>query len=552
MTDSIFPEKATLAASQDSATTPRTSTRLPVEILREGTKRLQSLALIYAALFVIVFFGVNLAKGAVRPELFAEPRSLFTGAAILLGLGFFAIARYANLPLHRMMDLGLVFLVVSTLGLSLANMWDAYPTWDQEVFGVPVFIPWECVWIIIFPLIAPNTPGKTLLAALGAASTAPLVLFLSMAFGATSPEVPFSSMLIFFLVTTYLCAFVAYMIARGIYRFGARLREAQIIGCYRLVKLLGAGGMGEVWVAEHCMLARPAAIKLIRPQMLGADEATRSAVLRRFEREAQATAALHSCHSISLYDFGTTEDGSFYYVMELLEGMNLKELVKIYGPISATRTVYLLQQACHSLAEAHARGMIHRDIKPANIFVCHQGLDLDFVKVLDFGLVKAPAGLRRDETELTVEGMMYGTPGFIAPEIALGKTDIDVRADIYGLGCVAYWLLTGERVFEGETPMAEAVHHIQSPPVPPSQRTRNAIPKGLEQVILASLEKEPSDRPQNAIELSRLLGQSVENGMWTQVDARDWWALHAPEWREKPGVALSPACPPGGSLQIGQ
>lgn len=526
--DSILPCKIYTTDSREAATAKPSISRLPTEILREGSTRLQIAALLYAALFVIVFFGVNLAKGALRPALFAEPRSLFAGAAILVSLGFFAMTRYANIRLDLKMDLGMIFLVVSTFGISLANMWDCCQVWDEEIFAVPMQIPWECVWIIVFPLLAPNTPGKTLLAALGAASTAPLVLLLSMSFGATNPDAPFPTLLAYFLVTTYLSALLVYTISRGIYRIGARLKEAQDIGSYHLVEPLGSGGMGEVWVAKHQLLARPAAIKLIRPEMLGADEATRKVVSKRFQREAQATAALHSCHSISLHDFGVTAEGSFYFVMELLDGMNLNELIKNFGPISAARTVYLLQQACHSLADAHAHGMIHRDVKPANIFICRQGLEYDFVKVLDFGLVKTRERPQPEATELTVEGMVYGTPGFMAPEIAMGKTDIDARADLYGLGCVAYWLLTGERVFKAETPMAEAIHHIQSQPIPPSIRTQVAIPEPLEQAILACLEKDPADRPQTAVELSKRLGESVADGAWSQEDAMEWWERRVP------------------------
>ena len=195
MMNSILPQKATIPPTQDTTAATPSISRLPTEILMEGSKRLQVAALLYAAMFVTVFFGVNLAKGSMRPELFIEPRSLISGAAVLLGLAFFAIARYASIRLDRLMDLGLIFLVVSTLGLSLANTWDAYPTWEDEIFSVPVLIPWECVWIIIFPLLAPNTPGKTLLASLGAASTAPLALLLSMVFGATSPNAPIPELL---------------------------------------------------------------------------------------------------------------------------------------------------------------------------------------------------------------------------------------------------------------------------------------------------------------------------------------------------------------------
>jgi serine/threonine-protein kinase len=525
MMDTILPEKLT---APPSSVTPSIS-RLPDEILRDGSKRLQVASLLYASGILIVFFGVNLAKGSVRPGLFIEPRSLIAGAAVLMGLGFFAVARYASIPLTKLMDLGLIFLVLSTFLLSMANTWDAYPTWEQDVFGVPVLIPFECVWILIFPLLAPNTPGKTLLAAYTAATTVPLALLLSMAFGATSPDAPFASLAAYFLITIYLCAFLAYVISRSIYKVGARLKEAQDIGSYCLDELLGAGGMGEVWVAEHCMLARPAAIKLIRPEMLGTDRANREMVSRRFEREAQATAALHSPHTISIYDFGVTEDASFYYVMELLEGMNLDELIKVHGPIPAGRAVYLLQQVCQSLADAHNDGLIHRDINPANIFVCRMGLELDFIKVLDFGLVKTPEGVGQGVAELTVEGMAYGTPGFMAPEIAMGEKEIDGRVDIYGVGCVAYWLLTGKRVFKGETPMAEAIHHIQSQPVPPSERTQISVPESLEKVILSCLEKDPADRPQSAHELGRLLGQSIPAGAWNQEEAEEWWRLHMPK-----------------------
>jgi serine/threonine-protein kinase len=275
-------------------------------------------------------------------------------------------------------------------------------------------------------------------------------------------------------------------------------------------------------------LARPAAIKLIRPEVLGADEVTRREAVHRFEREAQATAALQSYHTIDLYDFGVTDDGSFYYVMELLDGFNLDALVKRFGPISAERTVYLLRQVCHSLAEAHENGMVHRDIKPANIYACRLGLDCDFVKVLDFGLVKSSRETQRGGTQLSVEGLAAGTPGFMAPEMAMGKRGVDGRVDIYSLGCVGYWLLTGQLVFEGDTPMATVVHHIQSQPEPPSRRTEMRIPDSLEEVILSCLEKDPSRRPQNVMSLDTLLAECENAGAWNSEKAAEWWDLHMP------------------------
>jgi serine/threonine-protein kinase len=475
-------------------------------------------------------------SGNLRPEYFLDPRSLASIVSILMGIGVAWFARHGRIRLDRLMDLGLVFLVVSTFGISMANFWGAFPVWREGVLGAYTGIPWESVWIVVFPLVAPNAPGKMLLACLGAASTGPLTLLLSQAFGLTSHDMPLFFLFGYFLFTTYLCAGLAFMTSRGIYKIGARLEEARNIGSYQLMELLGSGGMGEVWVAKHRLLARPAAIKLIRPEVLGGNEAGRMVVAQRFEREAQATAALKSYHTISLYDFGVTQDGSFYYVMELLEGMNLDELVKVHGPIPAGRAVHLLRQVCHSLADAHEHGMIHRDIKPANIFVCRLGSEVDFIKVLDFGLVRTPKALVPGAAELTVEGMAYGTPGYMAPEIAMGKTDLDGRTDLYGLGCVAYWLVTGQRVFIGETPMAEAFHHIQSKPVPPSERTQMAIPEAFEKIILACLEKDPADRPQSARELGALLAQSVPADAWSPDRAEAWWHLHLPRAVEQPAA----------------
>src|SRR5206468_1620159 len=220
------------------------------------------------------------------------------------------------------------------------------------------------------------------------------------------------------------------------------------IGSYTLDSRLGTGGMGEVWKAKHKLLAREAAIKLIRPQVLQSSTGRQEFLLRkRFEREAQVTASLRSPHTVALYDFGHAKDGSFYYVMELLDGIDLETLVDQYGPMDPGRVVHILYQACKSLEEAHKAGLIHRDIKPRNILLCKLGLEYDFAKVLDFGLVKSLRPTDVAESMLTVEGVITGTPAYLAPEIALGNRDIDGRADLYSLGCVAYFLLTGLLVF---------------------------------------------------------------------------------------------------------
>jgi serine/threonine-protein kinase len=220
-----------------------------------------------------------------------------------------------------------------------------------------------------------------------------------------------------------------------------------------------------------------------------------------------------------------TEEGDFYYVMELLNGISFDRYVQDFGPMEPARVMHLLRQVCHSLGEAHARGLIHRDIKPANLFMCRLGPDDDFVKVLDFGLVKH-ADASNPHTMLTLEGVTAGTPGFMAPEIALGKSGVDGRSDLYSLGCVAYYLLTGQQVFSGETPVATVLAHVQTPPPPPSARAEFPIPPALDAAILACLAKDPSDRPATAWVLDCQLAEAMAaNGAWTPDAARAWWDL---------------------------
>ena len=299
----------------------------------------------------------------------------------------------------------------------------------------------------------------------------------------------------------YISAFIAMVPFKVMQGLGKQLHEAQDLGSYKLVERLGQGGMGEVWRAEHRLLARNAAVKLVRPEVLGGGGPEDAQVIRRrFEREAQATAALGSPHTIRVFDYGVTDDGTFYYVMELLAGRDLESLVREFGPVPADRVVYLLRQVCHSLAEAHARGLVHRDIKPANIYVCRMGLEFDFVKVLDFGLVKVRQRRGQQALTATMEHTT-GTPAYMAPEIILGEANVDRRADVYALGCVAYYLLTGQLVFEADTPMKMLMQHVQAEPVPPSQRTELRIPRELDELVLACLNKDPNQRPQNAEEL---------------------------------------------------
>lgn len=513
------------SAASTAAVTTGGLTSLPPELLAEASRRLGWAALIYACSYFVAYFGPHVIAWLSVPGYeFARVQNVFAIASVLLGLVVFGLSRYSTLAPQRLLDIGLVFEVAGALGISVAEFWNGFLPVEiyHNRFGG---IPWECAWILVFPLIAPNTPRKIAVASFFAASTGPAVVALTAALGTDIGRAPVM-VATMFLFSTYLCAIVAYVIACIVYGYGLRLRHAREFGSYELVMKLGEGGMGEVWVARHRMLARPAAVKLVRPELLGHDQRSREMAIRRFEREAMATAALRSTHTIDVYDFGVAEDGSFFYVMEFLEGLTLDTMVRRFGPVESGRAVYLLRQICHSLGEAHARGMIHRDIKPANVFSSRLGPDCDFVKVLDFGLVKQTAALD-ESTALTGYGIAAGTPAFMAPEVALSQPNLDARADIYAVGCVAYWLLTGEVVFKRDTSLATVLAHVRDTPDAPSARSEIAIPAALDQLILECLAKDPGARPQTTEDLVRRL-DAIAVRPWTPDDARKWWALHGP------------------------
>jgi serine/threonine-protein kinase len=362
----------------------------------------------------------------------------------------------------------------------------------------------------------------------------PLALLLAL----PGAERPGWRELFLLLASPYLAALLAQRISQVVYRLSEGIVKAREVGSYHLVEQLGVGGMAEVWRANHRMLARPAAVKLIRPKVLiehGPKDSER--LLRLFAREARATASLSSPHTIQVFDFGVTREGAFYYVMELLNGLDLKTLVERFGPQPAERVARLLIQACHSLQEAHAENFVHRDVKPANIFACHLGGEYDFVKVLDFGLV-----LDRHPTaeELEDEQRFVGTPAVMAPEMVRFHAPVDARADLYALGCVGYWLLTGKRVFDAGTRHDLLVMHAHQKPLPPSKRIDAPIHPGLEAVIMSCLEKNPNKRPQTARELADALGALSFEHPWTAERAALWWRKNRPE-PEKPAP---PSLPP--------
>jgi serine/threonine protein kinase len=491
--------------------------RLPEELLSEQVQRFGVFASVGGGLWA---FGLVM-HTLVVPRTFggAVPRMpvVIEIAGILVSALAFWYVRYVGHASHVKANAGLWFMLLNAFGVAMFNISRG------PVISQPGDLSWSTIVILTFSMIMPTSPAKMLAASLAAASTDPLAFWIAHLRGA---DVPAAVNTLVLFTPNYVCAIVAVWPAYSLQCIGRRLREAQDMGSYQLVELLGGGGMGEVWRAKHRLLARPAAIKIVRPELLGASsEAEAKQMLRRFEREAQATASLSSPHTIDVFDFGATREGTFYYVMELLCGRDLESLVREFGPLPAERALYILRQICDSLADAHARGLVHRDIKPANIYVCRMGLEYDFVKVLDFGLVKLTGRAALTQT-MTADHITSGTPAFMAPEVILGERDVDRRADVYALGCVAYYLLTGQLVFEADTPMKMLLHHVQTPPIPPSQRTELPIPKELEEMVLACLEKDPARRPQDAEQLFRLAQRCGAGGTWDRETARQWWELN--------------------------
>jgi len=499
---------------------------MPADMLEQTCRRVGTVGLVFAAIWVMVllmqnvvwrmFGGISYTAGGIWPM----PGNLFAVFGVAMSLGLVLLARRLSHRPQLLISLGLVFEVATALLIALNNFW------GLEWFG-GMGVSWVCIIIIAYPAIVPAEPRRVLLAALAAASMDPLVYLIGMTRGVAFSLDGFQ--LVWTFLPNYICAFIAVVPARVIRSLGQRVTRARELGSYRLEEKLGVGGMGEVYRATHRMLARPAAIKLIRPEVLGASTPDGAAVIvERFKREARAAANLRSPNTIELYDFGTTADGTLYYVMELLEGLNLQEMVDRFGPLAPARVVHFMRQACLSLGEAHERGLIHRDIKPANLVAARLGLVVDQLKILDFGLVKATSDNSAESMQLTSPNVTTGTPAFMSPEMALGDAPVDRRADIYALGCVAYWLLTGRTVFEGATPVAILMAHVRDQPVPPSELSELDIPPELDEVILACLEKDPEDRPNTAMELYGSLC-CIPVPPWNSTTALEWWRLHLPE-----------------------
>jgi len=397
--------------------------------------------------------------------------------------------------------------------------------------------------VVVMPRAAlvPSPPRWTALVSSLAAIPLPISAYLLMRDGrGVQPPFPAEHVIVVAAGWGVAATVAAWMISRVVYGLRVQVKSAMKLGHYALEEKLGEGGMGVVYRARHLLLRRPTAIKLIATT--GSDGVR----LKRFEREVQLTSRLTHPNTVAIYDYGHTNDGVFYYAMELLDGLTLAQLGEEYGPQPPGRVIHVLMQAARALAEAHSIGLIHRDVKPANIFLCVHGGMHDFVKVLDFGLVKEVGGA---DPTITAPDTIAGTPLYVAPETITKPATVDARVDIYALGAVGYFLLTGEPPFTGSSAIDIYFHHLSVPPTPPSERLGRQLPQDLESIVMQCLAKSPADRPPSASELADRLEALKVAHPWSESEAKAWWQARHSSARPGPKAGIGE---PGSTSGSGQ
>jgi serine/threonine-protein kinase len=435
---------------------------------------------------------------------------------VVLGASFFMLCRRCKIPLGVLRAYELVIFGMPALYF-LVYQHDMLRFFARQ--GVlHSILPYWMGLVFTYAMFIPNTWRRAAIVT-GIMCLLPLLLTFGVwlrdpAFaGLMSADPLYTTDLIIMLGASFICATYGTHVINTL-RVAAF--EAKQLGQYKLCRPIGSGGMGEVFLAEHQMMKRPVAIKLIRPSKAADKQA-----LARFEREVRSTAKLSHWNTIEIFDYGRTEDGTFYYVMEYLPGLSLSDLVEKHGPLPPERAVHLLMQTCDALSEAHGRGLIHRDIKPGNIFAASRGGYYDVAKLLDFGLAK-PISAESVGVQLTQDGSITGSPLYMSPEQALGDLEPDERCDIYSLGAVAYFLLTARPPFAGDRAIKVILAHAHDEVVPPS-RLRADLPADLEQVVLRCLAKNPENRFASAMALRQSLAECESAGRWTHGDAAQWW-----------------------------
>ena len=475
------------------------------EFLAERLALFARIACLASSGFLLMRFAVNaILKRAVFE---AFPVTHLSATAILLLVWVLAGGRrFSNRGLRRLDAAG-------TIAASLAYV----------LMVLTMSLAWRPDQLVLLILnavllgraaLVPSEPRRTTWISAASVAAMPFVTFLLLRREA-SPELPPGAVVTQAILWSAFTVILATLISYVTFHLRRSVARARRLGQYTLLEKIGEGGMGVVFRAEHEMLKRPTAIKLLPPASAGEEN------LKRFEREAQLTARLTSPHTVSVYDFGRTPEGAFYYVMEYLDGLDLERLVREEGPLPPGRVVHILGQVCEALAEAHGVGLIHRDIKPGNILLSEVGGISDFAKVLDFGLVKDVTGSA--DARLTRENVIVGTPQYLAPETIRDGASSDPRSDLYALGAVAYYLLTAAAVFVGH-PMQVIQSHLNSSPEPPSERLGRPLPAKLERVVLDCLEKDPSLRPESARVLAGRLAACDDVEPWDAEEARRWWS----------------------------
>jgi serine/threonine-protein kinase len=490
----------------------------------EGRAFFQDRLRLFGGWIFLISSGFYVVGMALRASYDVEfnTATLFHLIGTVIAGGIWAAGRFVRLSMFVAQSLDAAGTVL--LCISYAFMGGAIALSDLVVIA-PMHALFSgllaCSYVLISRAVAvPSTPGRTswisAVAMVPTLATTAYVFTELDAAGLTMPSGYFVD------VASWAVAAVAMAAVASRVIFGLRAEVSKIrqLGQYTLEERIGAGGMGVVYRARHAMLRRPTAIKLLPPEKAGEEN------LHRFEREVQLTARLSHPSTVAVFDFGRTPDGVFYYAMEYLDGVDLERLVREDGPQPPGRVAQILEQVSGALAEAHGIGLIHRDVKPANVILCERGGVPDVAKVVDFGLVKrieAPAG----EAPLAVTGvnMLVGTPLYVAPEAISGEWTVDGRSDLYALGAVGYFLLTGSPVFNAKSVVEVCAHHLHTEPEPPSSRMGHPLPVALENIILQCLAKSPADRPKDARTLQRSLAMCRSELPWSVDQATQWWAV---------------------------
>ncbi len=487
-----------------------------------------------AILIVLAGFILHLARNLLlqEPAFDHRPLRLSITAGEIVVLAIVSTLLWSRRPLSMRNLRLLEWTIFGVIAAYFAWLqFDAYhdgvllhsiaPGGESVIFrqvGMAAALRWFLL-IVLYGTFVPNT-WRRCAAVVGVLASIPLALLVGdgLVEAAAAPYLWSALPETAILIAT--AAAIAVFGSHKIRELQQKAHEAQVLGQYRLKQVLGFGGMGAVYLAEHVLLRRPCAVKLIRP-----DQAGDPRTLVRFEREVRATATLTHPNTVEIFDYGHAEDGTFYYVMEYLPGMNLEEIVERHGPMPPERAVHLLRQVCQALREAHSIGLIHRDVKPSNIFACERGKVYDVAKLLDFGLVKG-FGVDGDDGRLTREGALTGSPAFVSPEQAVGRQQLDARSDIYNVGAVAYFLLTGQLLFDRESALEMLHAHAYEPPTP-LPHFQEAAAADLQGVILRCLEKDPDRRYPDAASLDKALAACACAGQWTPERAEEWWRRNA-------------------------